>query len=520
MLSQKADVGALWVQKEHGMKWMGMLGLVASVVLMAPAAHANRAVRLMYEAPAATDGGPAVTVTFEQQREEKKGGKDPTVIANERGSYGIPLAVRSGKQKTEHAADVVPNWLVDVLKSAGYAATRGEAGDGPRVHGILKKLWGDQIPFPGGSRHQFSFQLEVQIWPAGATEPAWTMDVQAGDGTTTVMMRFDDPVEAGFVRAFDEATKTLVEYIGTPEFQAALPGGNADAAQAAAQNLGPDAKKAEAAPTAAVEGGEGADAAADDGVVLTQADLPKGFEGWDPGVYQWISAPEHDAPKQIAVGFIVGGIGAGLFIAGDQWATDLAQTRGGAQGLAPVGATFSSVAHIPNSAPNPQADWIAQAAVSEIMFSYGTHMFVPTFGITVPTLVAGIAGADIQTTKAVMGIAGVPSYFPAGIAMLNRFGTQFAPQWAAHQTSQDRWVHFGAGIFPLVLGIVDIAVGTVHGVVGVLYATNTLTARADERGLLAPPTDGRRGLANSQAWVIPMVTPTDDGLSFGLMGAF
>ncbi len=229
------------------MKWTAIPGLVLTLLMVAPAAHAGRSVRLMYEAPAASEGGPAVVVTYEAQREEKKGGKDPTLIANERGSYNIPTAVRSGKQGTDHADDVLPNWIVDVLKSAGYDASRGEAGDGPRVHAILKKMWGDEIPIPGGARHQFSFQVEIQVWPAGATEPAWRSDVQAGGGTTTVFLRFDDPVEAGFVRAFDEATRIFAGMIAGEDFQAALPGGDAEAVQAAADALGQDADAKKAA---------------------------------------------------------------------------------------------------------------------------------------------------------------------------------------------------------------------------------------------------------------------------------
>ena len=521
------------------MKWSGILGLVAAVLMLAPAAQAGRSIRLMYEAPAATEGGPAVVVTYEEQRLADKGGKDPTLVANERGSYNIPLAVRSGKQGTGHAADVVPSWIVDVLKSAGYDASRGEAGEGPRLHAILKSMWGDQIQFPGGSRHQFSFQVELQIWPAGATEPAWISAVQAGGGTTTVITRFDDPVEAGFVRAFDEATATLVELMVSDEFQAALPGGNLAAAQAAAAALGPDpaGKKGAAAGGAASPAGEGADggdsagadggggsapgpALGDDGVVLTEADLPKGFENWDPGTWQWVSAPDHTVPKETVVGFIVGGIGAGLFIGGDQWATSLAKNQANIQTLPAAGASLVSVDHIPRSAPNPDAEWIVQAGVSEIMVSYGMQMFVPTLALTGPTLAAGLSGANIQTTKAVMGIASFPAYLPAGFAMLARFDTLFAPHWRAHGTDQDRWVHMGTGLFPLVLGIVDIVIGSIQGVMGVLYAANVVTARADERGLFVMPTDGRRGLKNSAAFVMPIVMPTEDGVTFGFAGRF
>jgi hypothetical protein len=498
------------------MKWTAFLGLLAVVLLWTPPAHAGRSVRLMYEAPAATEGGPAVTVTFEEQREEDKGGKDPTLIANERGSYNIPLAVRSGKQGTGHAADVVPDWLTDVLKSAGYTAARGEAGEGPRLHAILLSMWGDQIVLPGGARHQFMMRIELQAFAAGATEPSWKSVVQAGGGTTTVLLRFDDPVENGFVRAFDEASDTIIQLMAEEGFQAALGEANLEAAQAAAAALGQDGKKKKAA-AAGVDAGDLS--TSDDGVTLTETDVPDSFKSWNPGTFQWISQPKHKAPVMMIEGFVWTGVGAGLLIAGDQWATSLAQTKANVT-LAPAGSTLTSIAHIPLSRPNPQADWIAQAAVSELMFSYGMHIFVPSLGSTIPTMVAGAAGADLQTTKTVMGFASAASFIPTGIAMVNRFGTLFAPQWGLHGANQDRWVHIGTGVFPLAIGIVDIAVGSVSAVIGVLYATNTLTARADEKGLFAPATDGRRGLKNSTAWMIPMVTPTESGMTFGLIGAF
>ncbi len=479
-----------------------LLVLLALILLCAGSAEA-RAVRLMYEAPSAAEGGPAVVVTFEEQREEKKGGKDPTVIANERGSYSIPTAVRSGKGGTGHAADVVPDWAVDVLKSAGYAATRGEPdAQTARLHLILRKLWGDQIPIPGGARSNFSLMVELQLFAPGAAEPGWTSAVQASGGTTTVMMRFDDPAENGFVRTFDEATKNFVKLMASAEFQAILPG-DVTAAQASAETLGAkpalDAKSTEETP-------EG------DGVETTAADLPKGFESWDPGTYQWTG-------KTFPEGFVWAGVGAGLFIAGDQWSRAVAIEHGGLATPLPIGHAFSSVAHIPKSTPDPGAEWAVQAYVSDIMFSYGVHIFVPSLGMTVPTLIAAATGADVQTSKAVMGLASIPSFVPGGVAMVHRFHTLFRPVWDANQVNADSWHHFAPGLITLVIGVVDIAIGGVQGVFGVLYATEAITARADEKGLLPAATDGRRGLQNS-ASIIPMVTPTEEGLSFGVAGTF
>jgi len=478
-----------------------------TALLLVPTAAQARAVRLMYETPDAIEGGSAVAVTYEDQREAKKGGKDPTLIANERGAYGAPTAVRSGAQGTKHAADVVPAWAADVLRSAGYDARVGEDASLPRVHVVLKKMWGDEIPLPGGvTRANFTVQLDFQVFGVGATEPGAVHSIAASGGTTTVMMRFDDPVENGFVRTFDEATKSFALFFANPKVLELLPGGNPEAAAAASQNLGPDRKKATTtADGEPIEQGSGA--------TMTAEDLPDSHKGWDPEVYEW-------GGKGVPLGFLAGGIGLGLTIGGDQWARALAVDNNPTDVGPAVLHAFSSLGHIPLSSPEPEVGWVVQSYVSDIMFSYGTFMTIPSFGITVPTLVAASSGADLQTTKAVMGFSGAASYIPTGVFMIARFGRLFPPQWAQHQTSQDRWHHLGPGIFPLVMGIVDFAMGGLHGVFGVLYATGAHTARVDEKGLFAPATAGRRGLSN-QAWMMPTVTPTaDGGLSFGVVGRF
>jgi hypothetical protein len=453
-------------------------------------------------------------VSFEDAREEKNGGKDPTLVANERGSYGIPTPVKSGKAGTKHAPELVPAWASDVLRSAGYAPTPDADSALPRVHLVLKKLWGDQIPIPGGiTRSNFWIDLQVQVFAAGSDKPSFVRDFRAEGGNTTVMVRFDDPAENGFVRLFDDATKQLVTLMGTPEWAEAVPGGDASLAATAAENLGPK--------QAAKSGEAGAADAPDDSVTTTAEDLPKQFASWDPAVYQW-------GGKSLPLGFIAGGIGVGLTIGGDQWARSLAVKRTGISTYPKAFYLQGSTDHIYQTdndpylaaGDDPPVPEVVQGYVSDIMYTYGVHMTVVSFGQTIATLVPAAAGADLQTVKAVMGFSGAATYIPTAVFLLQRFGTQFAPQWALNQAQSDRWHHLGPGLFPLVMGVFDIAFGTINGVFGGLYASGVLTARADEKGLFAPPTAGRRGLQN-QAWMVPVLTPTaDGGLSFGIVGRY
>lgn len=119
------------------------LVLVAALGVSAEA-QAGRKIRLMYEppAPAAALTTP-VTVTFEDLRDAKKGGDEPNLIAQERNNLGMPMGIFSGAQDTQDPPALVPIWVVDTLKAAGYLAATGEPGENPRVHVILRNLWGD-----------------------------------------------------------------------------------------------------------------------------------------------------------------------------------------------------------------------------------------------------------------------------------------------------------------------------------------------------------------------------------------
>lgn len=486
---------------------MLLAALIAAITvpLFASDAHAGRKVRLMYEPPdPAAELATPVVVTFEDAREEKKGGKEPNLIAQERNNMGMPIGIFSGAGKTADPPEVVPAWLVDVLEAAGYAARTEPDPSLPRVHIKLGAMWGDGQPIMGVVRHTFWFNFHLSVFPPGSDEPSWTREAPfTADGkSTTVMMRFDDPFEAGFVRAFDQATRLVLDTIATDAFQEALPGGDVEAAKAAVAEVG---QQTDASGERKV-GSTG----------VTKEDLPKGFEDWDPEVYGW-------GGKSTPAGFVFGAVGIGLTIGGDQLARHTALTDVQRVGsLPPVLSTQNSVAHIPYTSPDPGPAPVIKGLLGEFMYIYGVHMGVPSLAITIPTFIVATTGADIQTVKAVMGFASL-SYLVPGIMMLSRFRL-FPPEYALLQSqTQDAYLHIPAGVTTLAIGGVDVVLGIASGVFGALYASGALKASPTEKGLF-PVVGGRGGrLKNAEAmmWLTPHVTPTlDGGVRVGLTGVW
>lgn len=480
--------------------------LMVAQVLPADA-MAGRKVRLIYEAPMATEGGPAVTVTFENAREEKKGGVELPLIAQERGQYGIPSGIFSGKQKTGHADVVVPSWAADVLRAAGYDARVGQDDSLPRLHVKLTHLWGDGL----GPRLQFSMYGVVQLFAAGGTEPAWEAALIADGGVTTIV-QFHDPYELGFSRVFQEATKQLLALVATPEFQAALPGGDLEAAGQAAELLGDRDATVAAEQEAKPEEGS-------DEFTAQQQAQPKGFQTWHPDVYAWSDQ------KDTIGAYVFAGISAGMFVAGDQLNRRWAEEDGGHTGLPAVGASFETARHIPYR-PNgldtgDEALWVVKSYTTEYVFVFGVQGFVPSLGAGIPTHIAAATGADLQTVKAVMGISSLPAFLPAGIAHLARFGTLYQPEWAWMQGADDdsRIFHVVPGVISLTAGIVDIAVGAVQFVGGLLYATNTIQASPNEKGLLPMPQMQEGRMSNTSASLF-FVPTADGGVALGIAGTF
>ncbi len=472
--------------------------------LMPNEAEAGRKVRLMYEPPEpAAALSTAVAVTFVEARAPKKGGMEANLIAQERNNMGMPLGIFSGKQDTMDPPALVPAWAVDVLKAAGYDARAGEDASLPTIQLTLHSLWGDGQPIMGVTRHSFSLHIEMSLLPAGGGDPLWTTVFSGDGGTTTVMMRFDDPFETGFVRVFDQATKNFLAAIASDEFQAALPGGDLEAAATASSEVG-------------VQHEEGGERKVGSTGVKAE-DLPAAFSKWDPEVYGW-------GGKNIPAGFIFGGVGIGLIIGGDLLSRDTALNDVQRVTTLPeVMSTMNSLNHLTYTDPDPGPGPVVKGLVGEWMFQFGLHTTLPVFGSAIPTLIAAGTGADIQTTKAVMGIASMPSFLVPGITMLNRFRL-FPPEFALMDAgTEDTWLHVATGITNLAIGIVDVAMGTVSGVFGILYAADVIKASPTEPGLF-PVVGGRGGrLKNAAARVIviPMAAPTDNGgVTFGFVGVF
>lgn len=491
--------------------WSLSVVLVAGVVLPSEAA-AGRAVRLMYEKPvaAAQPTGPAISIVFTDLRPPKKGGAEPELIGNERGQWNIPLAVTSGKGGTEHAATVVPAWAADCFRAAGYTASVGADPSKPTLNVDLQTLWSEQIPIGIGSRHETWVTATLRLTAAGSPEVLWERQFSASGGATTVMMRFDDPVEAGFVRSFDELTRALLTELGSDKFQSLLPGGNAAAALDAAESLGkaPKEKKSEgaAAPPPAAAGPEAA-ASAPAASEKDHPTPPAPFQTWDPEVYFW-------GGRDTVGALVFGGVATGLLIAGDQWGSAVARTHYGAsdfRGLLLDSRHFTTTAGDPPVAP------IAQAYVSEIFFDLGMQGVVPVFGSVVPSLVVAAAGKDLRTVKAVTGIAAAPSMIVTGVAHLNRFRSLYASRLAALENGAPEWLVIAPSVFSIGAGAADIAVGVVNGIFGVLYAAGVVAV--DTSPGILPPVQNRTGLQNVRAQLL-LAPNADGGVAAVLVGRF
>lgn len=484
---------------------------VALVCLAPTSAEAGRKVRLMYEAPIAGAGGPAVAVTFQNAREEKKGGAELPLIAQERGSYGIPSGIFSGAKKTEHADVVVANWAADALRSGGYDARVGEDPTLPRVHVQLMKLWGDGM----GPHLQFAFGANLQIFEPGGTEPVWEGGVQASQGVQNVI-RLSDPFEDGFSQVFAEGTKGLLALMLTPEFQAALPGAD-PAAIANAEGLFGN-REATLAADKEMAGEAGASAASVEGNLTNCTDdgkLPKGWETFDYDVYCW-------GGKSLIGSYVMGGVGVGLTIAGDQIARNNTERHRGVT-LPVVFSTLSSVQHIPDSGPDDiDAGVAVQGMVSELVFVYGLQTVVPVFGGIVPGHIAAASGADIQTMKALTGIASLPAMAPAGITHLVRFGRDYVPQLQQKNAEGDneRILHVPMAVVSLAAGIADLVVGGVQFGFGIAYATGKITADPREKGIVPNPQMESGRMQNRGAVRFLMVPTIDGGVAFSAYGTF
>ncbi|MCK6528869.1 hypothetical protein L6R50_15345 [Myxococcota bacterium] len=219
------------------------------------------------------------------------------------------------------------------------------------------------------------------------------------------------------------------------------------------------------------------------------------FARWDPEVYAW----GKDGAVQ---GLVGGGVFLGLLIAGTAIQHDLAADNAVAYGF-PY--------HIPPGGPgeHPPGE-VVPGYVGEYLFLAGVQGTLPSFGSTIPTVIAASTGADLRTVKTVGSFAASASMFATGIFQLNRFAIELKPQvdiFSAPGSGGARIYFVPAAVATLASGIADMAVATVFMVNGALLAAGAKDATGAP-GLLA------------EAPPLPWFTPTPGGAAFGLDGRF
>lgn len=491
------------------------------LMLLPEGAQAARKVRLMHEAiPSAAVLGAKVSVSYEDARPAKQGGEEPELIGKERGSGGggiggmltatLGTAVLSGAKGTSHPDEVVPAWVSDGLRAAGYDAHVGVTEGEPRVHVKLNTLWAD-----GMMGLKFTIALTAEVFPAGATEPAHSVFITDNVGQSTITFS-NDAYEEGFIRVFRQLTPELLQAIAAEPFQAALPGGNTEALAAVAEAVETGTYlEGEQAGGGQAGGAEASASGKTSTLHFTEDELPGFCAGkWQDDVCYW--------SKGLPGGLVAGGVAVGMLIAGDQWSRKLAMDFAGDAGVPSTMWAYNTSAHIPLSAGSPDVGWVIQGYASETMYTYGVAGAMATFVVAVPGIVAAEAGADLRTIQFLNGVASA-SYFVPGVMLLNRFGTVWKPQWDAHQANgSDRWHHLFPGILNLAMGGAQIGVGAVSVLLGVLKVAEVLPVSPYDQGLI--PSSNKRKLKNAELHLqdlTPAVGPTaDGGLAFGLSGRF
>jgi hypothetical protein len=193
-----------------------VLGILVLLVggWITPASAAQKC-KFEYEKPEDRGaGGTAIAVTFENARPEEEGGDDPVEIGVVRSTVGIPWRLEA---KKGDVTTLVPAYFSDVLRASGYDAHVGD-GDGlPRLHVILEELW-----CFGHTHYEISIKARMQLFPAGATAPAWEQSVESMAGVTLVMSVAE--MKEGYEEAFALALPKLTEMFGSEEFGKALSG--------------------------------------------------------------------------------------------------------------------------------------------------------------------------------------------------------------------------------------------------------------------------------------------------------
>jgi hypothetical protein len=250
------------------------------------------------------------------------------------------------------------------------------------------------------------------------------------------------------------------------------------------------------------------------------AQPPKPFQRWNPEVYEW-------GGKGTIGAYVIGGLGVGFIIGGDQWSRAVAAQHGGRTDRPVVFGNFRFADHVPrlllDDVHDEDAGWIAQAFLSDYLFSIGLQGAIPGFAGGVAGSIVGDTGADLQTTKTVGCGVATATLIPTGIAHLVRWGKLFVPVWQAHKTDEMGFFYVITGIVPMAAGFADIAVGVVSLIHGILYGSGNLVATT-EKGLFPSPlgkTQRKQSYKNSvniPGMPGPIVRIGPDSLGLDLVG--
>lgn len=164
--------------------------------------------------PAAPAVAGKIMITVTDRREEKKGGQDPRVVANERNGWGIPFAIRL--RTNEEAAESLRDMLGQAALTAGIGvAPVGDNMATARVAVEIQNMWCD------GYSMVYKANLTASVMVLGPdNQPRMAaMPLTAEDGH----MNCRSAYQKMLTKAYDQA----VAMMSMPQFKEAAMGGGA-----------------------------------------------------------------------------------------------------------------------------------------------------------------------------------------------------------------------------------------------------------------------------------------------------
>ena len=154
-----------------------LVTVAVAVALALCGAAAALEIDLEYEAPeSAAAGGPAVAVTFDNARPADEGGDEISRICTVRSLAGIPWELHTDE---EHVDTVVPRYIADGLRAAGYDARVGADAALPTVHVVLHEFW-----CAGHVHYETYMKATLQVLPPGGGAAVWEESLIAQEGVT------------------------------------------------------------------------------------------------------------------------------------------------------------------------------------------------------------------------------------------------------------------------------------------------------------------------------------------------